>query len=103
MYAGSFRYSGVVMLVNQNMNPLLAYNDPKGRWMVVQCLLNGEVYEFAGIYAYIASLQRVMLWKDLMSYPWLQNSFMVGDFNNALTPTDNTSTHSHMLATERTS
>lgn len=36
MYAGSLGYSDIAMLVNQNLNPLLAYNDPKGRWMVVQ-------------------------------------------------------------------
>ncbi|MCO5557686.1 hypothetical protein L7F22_011256 [Adiantum nelumboides] len=39
---------GVLMLVRHVLQPVLADNDQAGRWMVVQCLVQGNILEFAG-------------------------------------------------------
>ena len=74
------------MIIKHEVNPTVAYNDQRGRWMVVQCMINGETYDFVGIYAPNASRERALLWQDIC-----------GDFNNYPNVGDNTSGHSHML------
>ena len=53
--------SGVLMIIKHELNPTVVYNDQRGRWMVVQCMINGEVYDFGGIYAPNTSRDRVLL------------------------------------------
>ena len=50
-YAGYFDFSGICMMFRHDLQPVLAFNDPRGRWMVVQTCIQGEIYEFAGVYA----------------------------------------------------
>ena len=60
-YAGQGTTSGVLMIIKHELNPTVAYNDQRVRWMVVQCMINGEVYDFGGIYAPNASRDRALL------------------------------------------
>ena len=100
-YAGQGTTSGVLMIIKHELNPMVAYNDQRGRWMVVQCMINGETYDFGGIYALNASRDRALLWQDICAYPWPQIAFICGDFNNSPNVGDNTSGHSHMLREEQ--
>ncbi|MCO5614515.1 hypothetical protein L7F22_068798 [Adiantum nelumboides] len=100
-YAGSTNFSGVVMLIHHKLNPHLAYNDSDGRWMVIQCIINVEIYDFAGVYASQSSRMRALLWSSLSTYLWLSNAFICGDFNNSPSSRDNTSQNSHMLQIEK--
>ena len=59
----------------------------------MQCIINGETYDFAGIYALNASRGRVLFWQGICAYPWPQNAFICGDFNNFPSVGDNTSRH----------
>ena len=60
-YVGQGTTSGVIMIIKHELNPIPAYNDQCGRWMVVQCMINGETYDFVGIYAPNASRGRALL------------------------------------------
>ena len=85
------------MLVRNELQPIIAYNDPNGRWMVVQCILQGQDYEVDGIYAHTVFGHRANLRGDISSHSWTSNAMLCGDFNNASDILDNTSGHSHML------
>lgn len=71
--------------------------------MVLQSMINGEIYEFASVYASQTSALRARMWDALAKYPWLSNAFICGDFNNSPQPKDNTSHKSHMLPSEKQS
>ena len=51
LYSSAFDYSSLCILVRHDLQHLVAYNDPQGRWMVVQLCIHGEIYEFAAVYA----------------------------------------------------
>ena len=70
------------MIIKHEVNPTVAYNDQRGRWMVAQCMINGERYDFGGIYAPNASRERALVWQDICAYLWPQNGFICVDFNN---------------------
>ncbi|MCO5572315.1 hypothetical protein L7F22_026068 [Adiantum nelumboides] len=99
-YAGLYDFSGVLMLIRHELQLVLAHNDPGGPWMVVQCLINGQMYGFGGVYAHTSSRQRAALLSAMSSYQWLSNAFLCGDFNNAPALSNNTTGHSHMLTME---
>lgn len=65
--------------------------------MVIQCEINGEIFEFAAVYAPHSSRKRVKIWEKMTRYPWLSNALLCGDFNNSLDASDNTAHNSHML------
>ena len=50
-YAGTATYSGVCILVRHELEPHLAFNDSSGRWIVIQCNVNGDILEFASVCA----------------------------------------------------
>lgn len=41
-YARTTAFSGVYILVRHELQPQIAYNDCNGRWMVFQCIINGD-------------------------------------------------------------
>ena len=51
LYLGASDYSRLCRLVRHDLQPLVAYNDRQGRWMVVQLCIHGEIYEVAAVYA----------------------------------------------------
>lgn len=89
------------MLVRHELQPQLAFNDNSGRWIVIQCNVNGDIFDFASVYAPQTSAMRASLWDSLCRYPWRSNAFICGDFNNSPLPRDNTTSRSHMLSLER--
>lgn len=46
-YAGSLNFSGVRVLVSHELLPTLLFNDPQGRWLVIQCQIGEQLYEVA--------------------------------------------------------
>ena len=100
-YAGTTNYSGVCIMVRHELEPLLAFNDSSGRWIVLQFNVNGDILEFASVYAPQSSAQRASLWDSIGRYPWRSNAFVCGDFNNSPLRRDNTTSRSHMLSLER--
>ena len=97
----TLRVAKTRMIIKHELNPMVAYNDQRGRWMVVQCMINGETCDFVGLYATNASRGRALLWQEICAYAWPQNAFICGDFNNSPNTSDNTIGHLHMLREER--
>ena len=100
LYSGASDYSGLCIRVRHDLQPLIAYNDPQGRWMVVQLCIHGEIYEVAAVYASQISAKRAEMWESIAAYPWRSVAFLGGDFNNSPMPRDNTMGRSHMLQIE---
>ena len=100
-YAGTATYSCVCILVRHELEPQLVFNDSSGRWIVIQCNVNGDILEFASVYASQTSAMRASLWDSICRYPWRSNAFICGDFNNSPLPRDNTTSRSLMLSLER--
>ncbi|MCO5581703.1 hypothetical protein L7F22_035592 [Adiantum nelumboides] len=80
-YAGLQDFSGLLRLVRHELQPILLYNDPHGRWMGVQCLLNGRVHEFGGgevMFADFGDLptRSIQISFPLLVYPCLLLSYM---------------------------
>ena len=48
-YASTATYLGVCILVRHELEPQLAFNDSSGRWIVIQCNVNGDILEFASL------------------------------------------------------
>lgn len=100
-YAGTGNFLGVCFLIKHDLQPELVFNDPHGRWMIIQCLINGDIYEIASLYASQTSACRARMWDSISRYPWRSNALICGDFNNSPLLQDNTTDRSHMIPMER--
>ena len=88
-------------MLRHDFQHVLAFNDPLGRWMVVQTCIQGEIYEFARVYATQSFAIRAAMWDFIASYPCRSVAFLGGDFNNAPLSKDNTIGKPHMLHIEK--
>ena len=49
--ASSQNFSGTAMLVQHELKPIVEHNDVARRWLIVQCYLYVQTFEFATVYA----------------------------------------------------
>ena len=96
-YVGNSDFSGICMLIRHDLQPVLTFNDPLGRWMVVQTCIQREIDEFVGVYASQSSAIRIAMWDSIASYPWRSIAFLGEDLANSTLSTDKTTGKSHML------
>ena len=67
--AGDSDFSSICMMVKHDLQPMLAFNDPRGKWMVVQTCIQGGIYEFASVYTAQNFAILSEMWDAIASYP----------------------------------
>ena len=95
-------YSGVILIVKNNLQPVVIQSDVHGRFIVVEINYEGERIWVVGIYAPNEAAQRIELWQCLNQV--LANGrpgFLLGDFNMCSESIQSTSIHCLMDAPER--
>ena len=90
------------MLVGHYLQPRVAFNDPQGRWMVMQLCIHGDIYEIAAFYASQVSARRAEMCESIATYPWRLVAFLGGDFSDSPMPRDNTIGNSHIIPRQET-
>ena len=95
-------YSGIMLIIRDNLKPMVVQRDVHGRFLVVEVNYEGNTIWVVGIYAPNVAGQRINLWRAL--HQVLRNGrpgFLLGDFNMCSEVGQSTSMHGVMDAPER--